>query len=403
MEYLLTNVISHYLDYDSLNEHCLSESHVIEKLIFEANEHQLFCLIYDYLNKYKKNETDILSKYRSLAYQQVLNCKRRTKFALKVFEFLNKSDVDYVSLKGITFKRLYPNPDLRLMSDIDIYVKPEKLDIAVKVLEKVGYSIDVVKEHECNLYLTHPAGIAIELHHKLFSDSIFGDKHYLETVLFDDVEVINFCNTEIKVPSKEKALAYSMLHMTKHFAVTGFGVRQLLDITLFLDKYENVLDLYVVRDIFEKYDVLFFAGYLLEICNRSFNRKFHIFEVNIDEEKLNDIFDRIKNAGVYGHRNIENDIESEYLLRSQSSSGKLKNPMVTKVQLLFPKSNKLGERYLYARKNKLLLPFAWSHRLIYNVFSQNENVKRLVKTTPDSTDLNNRLELLKYFNLEKKF
>lgn len=400
---LLIDILSNCINNNSVLD---VKSDDIEGLMNEAEAHQLNCVVYDYLINSKEVSDDVLSKlyyYKLNVYQKMLTCKSRLSYSNKIFEVLNQEKIKYVLLKGLMFKVLYPNPDLRLMSDLDILVQPDELDKTVKLLVELGYKINEVKEHECNLYLSHPNAIAIELHHKLFSESVFGGNKYLENIIFNDRKSIVYENVKIFVPSCEAALCYAVLHMAKHFAVTGFGYRQLIDITLFMESKTNLINYEIVEQIFNQYDMLIFSGHIFELCNQFFKRNYFLFDCEIDDSKLEYMKVYISKSGVFGHRHLQNDVESEYLTRMQSRSGKLKNPIFAKLSLLFPKSKNMGDRYTYSRKYKFLLPIAWIHRITYNLIFSNVNASRLLKETPDSHLLNERLYVLKYFKLEKKF
>ena len=56
------------------------------------------------------------------------------KFTCRIFCLFQEKNIDFIVLKGIYLRYLYPNPDLRTMSDIDILVHKEDLDKISEIL-----------------------------------------------------------------------------------------------------------------------------------------------------------------------------------------------------------------------------------------------------------------------------
>lgn len=398
----LIRIVSNYVNCSDSTEY--SELCNSGKIVSESDAHQLFCLLYvqlrntNMLDKVFKKHTHV---FKSIAYRKMINCNHKLHVAIEAIERLNKLDISYVMLKGLMFKTLYPDPDVRLMTDIDVYVNSKDLDKATRVFESTGYSIDEFKEHECNLYLSHPEGMSIELHHKLFSKSIFSNNNLLDETILVDTEVIEYEGVIIKIPSKVNAIAYALLHMTKHFATTGFGVRQLVDVVLYLDKFNHEISYKNLEYILRTYNVLEFNGYIFRLCNEMFGREYYELGIEIDNMKYNYILKSIMDSGIYGHKNIEQDIESEYLARMQKNNGELGKNISFKMKLLFPSNMQLGKKYRYARNKKYLLPLAWIHRAIANIASENKLSRKMMLNSPDKTKVLERYEILRFFNLQK--
>lgn len=60
----------------------------------------------------------------------------------KISSMLEESNIEYIPLKGITMKSIYPKLELRRMGDIDIYVDE-------KDIEKVNYIMSELQFTPC--------------------------------------------------------------------------------------------------------------------------------------------------------------------------------------------------------------------------------------------------------------
>jgi len=394
----MIDIISRYINSEEYSLNLSDEQ--IDNLMFEAEKHQLSCLLYDCMNEYC-DDISYLEKYKFKVFHRMINCKTKLKYMKDIFDKLNDSNIDYVLLKGYTFKALYPNRDTRLMTDIDIFIKPDSVDQVILLLEEQGYSVNKFKTHECNYVLEKSGGIPIELHFRLFSQGMFNAEMYLDERIFDESHLIGYDDFFVKVPKHEHLVCYSILHMAKHFASSGFGYRQLIDLTLYIEKYNNIFDYCEIKNILELYNMTLFSSYLIDICNRLFNKKIAIFCNKIEFDKTTRLIRMISDSGIHGHKYIENDIENIYLKEIEKKDGTLRHSFLVQLSILFPKSKNFSGKYEYARKYKVLLPIAWIHRIIYNLLHLDDTKKMFIDTKPDIISIQSKLELLKLFNLNK--
>ena len=81
-------------------------------------------------------------RMQQLLYR-ILNTHRKLNAAIaRVVSVLQEADIPCVLLKGQGVARFYPNPLLRECGDIDLYVGPERLESAVKVLAPLADKVD---------------------------------------------------------------------------------------------------------------------------------------------------------------------------------------------------------------------------------------------------------------------
>lgn len=372
------------------------------QLFKELTVHNLECIVFDEAYKILKNEqfeSKLINDWKIRSMTRVLSFKRRCRVLPDIMREFIKNGIDILMIKGFTFKNLYPHPDTRLMSDLDLLVNENDLDKSVKIFEQFGYKKADNIEQECNLVLVKKDSVMIELHFKLFPSVMFNNNKTLIDLMWEETEVEYIESVPVQVPSYTNSYVYFILHMAKHFALTGFGIRQLIDFSLYMQKNNKKINYDRANVLLKAYSADIIAVYISELCNV-------LFDMTISVEKKlvrPDIFDftlqQIFQSGIFGHRNKETTLESIFIQNIQNPKGELRSKFNTRLHILFPKSNYMGYRYKYAKKHTLFLPIAWIHRGIHQIISPNKEANFLLKDQPDMDHVKKRVEVLKYFNL----
>jgi hypothetical protein len=182
---------------------------------------------------------------------------------------------------------------------------------------------------------------------------------------------------------------------------SGFGVRQLCDIVLFIEHNENLLDwnlVYVLADACKLNKLIVM---ILNVCSDLLELKIPEVYIKIypglEKQKeilIKDIFD----SGVYGKRNNIRMSSTRMLDHSLKTSGGGSFKII--LRYLFPTKERLDERYSYASKYSFLLIFAWVHRLLYELlFNSVRRIKELVKLKSTSSLVKDRFGLIEWLQL----
>lgn len=141
-------------------------------------------------------------------------------------------------MKGSCLKFDYPSPEMREMSDIDILVRPDCMEKAAGILKELGYTLlKSIKHHD--VYVKKPY-MVLELHHAMYDKTV--DKVQYQYFADGSKAVLKegFHYSYEFVP--EDFYIYMLAHMAKHFYKMGCGIRNLVDIYIYLGKYQSVLD-----------------------------------------------------------------------------------------------------------------------------------------------------------------
>lgn len=374
----------------------MSNEQFIE-LITEARTQHLDSLVINYISKtVDQNVISNFSNYKKESIIKTLINSSKYRGVEIISKVLNQNNIDYVYLKGPCYKNVYLQPEIRLLSDFDILVKPESLDFTVEVLLSIGYEVDKKRENEYNLYLVHNDYLPIELHFKLTIDKELNYHNDFMNQMFIDKIFITENKENIFVPNIENTIVYSLMHMMKHLYTTGFGLRQFYDFALFSYKYKDVIN-YNLLDIYlRKYKLGRLYRSLVYLVSREL--KIHLGMDSYTKE-TNEIkyfseclLDFMFVSGVYGHKNQLNDSVS--FIRKYSTTNLMNR--INKLSIVFPSKKNLSTKYKYAKNNGLLLPLAWIHRLIsskknfrkVDTFKYNDKIMETI---------NKRNEMVVYF------
>lgn len=212
--------------------------HNWEGLYRLAHHHQVVPIIYDaikqnHLSVPKEVEKRFHEDYwkavsRDVVFQNELETIQK--------EFL-KQGMSLLPFKGMIVKSYYPQTWYRSMADIDILIDPMNRDKVKECMEKLGYEVKVFGREGHDVYYKPPV-LNIEIHSRLFEK---GSPVFQK--FFSKAEnAVKREKAEITYLSKEDTCLYLLCHMVKHMKYGGAGIRQVIDIWLYLEKEEQSLD-----------------------------------------------------------------------------------------------------------------------------------------------------------------
>lgn len=373
----------------------LSDTELREVLLL-AEIHKVLPLVFDaaFTTIPQGDRENIRAHVKLLVSRQTLTTER----FLASYKALNSQGLYPIVIKGIICRNIYPKPDLRCSSDEDLLIEPSQEKDYISAMDKLGLVPlkDTDDEHYQSGYVS-TSGLYIELHRSLFSDSseIFskcnktfeGAKSRSISILIGDTEVRTLSHTD--------HLLFLILHALKHFISSGVGIRQVCDIALYANTFGKAIDWDYIYNKCSDLKALDFAAAILKIGNRHLTLDYTLAnipkrwqELNPDEEPL---LEDILCAGIYGSSHRARQHSSRITL--DAATGK-KHSLKSR---LFPSAKNLPSQYGYAQKNPVLLPVAWSQRLLR--YSKEINAK--TNNTPlNSMKIGNkRLQLLKKYNI----
>lgn len=305
--------------------------------------------------------------------------------AQKLFKAFEENGIDYLPLKGVMLKQLYPAHELRYMGDADILIKPEQEDKISSVMESLNY----VKKHENNHeYAWYSKNLYVELHKQL---------HPPEDLDFSSFWGDGWAFAEASsghkyALSEEVNFVYIFTHFAKHYRRGGVGCRYVLDLWLYKRAHPAINEA-LLREMLAKLSLLDFYLNICKLLDAWFENAAY-------DEKTEFITDYIFSGGSWGH--WTNLILSEGISSIKSSSGENQRKFFLFLRRLFPPYSTMIIQYPKTRNRAYLMPVYWIIRIFDVLLFQRHRIKKTMHAVEIATDENiqARYQALKYVGLE---
>lgn len=289
---------------------------------------------------------------------------QRAELAKAFFSRLEEEKVAHCTMKGMVLRELYPIPELRTFSDVDILIHPKDREASHKLLQDMGFTVKTDWEpvysyqREQEYYELHTQLLEVELSDRADYRSYF-DKAWEHA---QQVSQFGYCL------KPEFHFIYLLTHIAKHVQGSGAGIRMYLDIAVFVRHYEKSLDWGYVRRELESLSLWQFACTVLT-CVESWFGVVCPMEHERPEAELVERFTQFTlEAGVFGKHGREAGLAS---LKKEASASRL----TVLLKRLFPGAKTIERRYTYLQSRPWLLPVAWVHRVFKTDISLKDHAK----------------------------
>ena len=269
----------------------------------------------------------------------------------------SENGVDYMLLKGAVLKGVYPLPELRSMGDVDILIREEQSEQAIKVMQGLGYEFRIESDHE---YVFNKDNVHVELHKRLIpSYNLDFDKYYGESWDF----AIPRKNHRYSM-SNEEFFIYIFTHFAKHYRDKGVGIKYVVDFYVFAEKNSDMMFEYVENRLKELklYDFYLHIKELIDV----------LFKGAKPTEMTDFLTEKLLSDGVYGKD------ENLKLSGALKISKKHKHFRFRSVlRGMFPTFIAMKSTYPVLEKHAFLLPYYYIVRLLGKIFHPKKAAKRI--------------------------
>jgi len=385
----------------------LSETEWLE-LFSTASKKRVAAVVYSVLEKYGafgSENAGVQERWKTSAKSAVLRQMEITRAVYKINAESVKRGVAPVFIKGPIIADLYPHYAQRRSFDIDILVTDGEKEAAVQMLEDMGYEQNQAssKNHVQVFSSINPASV-IELHTRLWEDYEGHKISVLESLNLDGNCVpVKACGLDIMTLEPTRHLIYQIFHIVKHFIIDSISARYLLDITLFIKKYEAQIDFGIFWSSMEALGYAQFCKQFFNLCGFYLGLDISFFTgskpvLDLDAQSL---MADIMGGGVTAKAGQDHwqimGIMTPYFVGEKKVS---KTSFGRKFDAIFLRPKDLQGKFVYAQKYKILLPVAWVHRGIEYLRqysrrkSNTQSVGEKLKITEHRLYLLNRLGLV---------
>jgi hypothetical protein len=377
------SAIRHY--YSELVQACfekrqplpIPEGLEVKELLSYAAKGQIYYPIASSLIKLDLQE-EVTEKIRNILKSSTYKTLMQMVLGNEISKAFEKEGIRHQLLKGAVIKKDYPSPEMREMSDIDLVVYDESLDKAAAILEKMGFdNRGLIKHH---MIFTKKPHLCVEVHWCLFDENVGQSQH----MYFKDFRAKIKDGTQYTYEfSHEDFYVYMIAHMAKHFFETGCGIRNLMDIYIYRNKYGKEMDEKYLSQELKKSGLLDFEEHMRELA--------YIWLDDKDcSEFYENLFAYMVDSGIYGKN--ENGIWGQLAKETQHSEN-------AKLHYYFPSYSFMKEKYKWLENKALLLPVAWIIRGFNAARSDEAKRHREVFNSADKDNTEKMLEMYHKLNL----
>ena len=294
----------------------------------------------------------------------------RTRRLEELCAALDRDGLRVLVVKGLVCRSLYPKPDLRPSGDEDMLARDGDLQAVHETLTRQGLRTDEADglgTRQVVTYLDPETGLRVELHRRLFPEEAqaYGGMNACFQDAFRDCVPLRGGEKKVWTLPPEEHLLYLILHSLKHFLHSGFGVRQVCDISLAAAAWGEGVDWDRLFQALEEFHGGCFAAALLTIgggalgMEARYPGKVRAFAGRHCQEDTGPLLEDLLSAGVYGGSSEARRHSS--LITLHAFEGRRRaNP----VGALFPSARELSHAYPYLEEAPWLLPKAWAQRLL---------------------------------------
>jgi hypothetical protein len=310
---------------------------------------------------------ELREKWQKMARNGIMRQMEMTRAAYIISSESKKRGISAVFFKGAVLADLYPHYSQRRSSDIDILVTDEEQAGAIQMLKDIGYEHKTKSSEEhVQLFIMQNSGYAIELHTRLWEDYEGQQINVLEAFKLTAPEKLislNVCGFDITTLEPGGHLTYQMYHIIKHFILNGIGMRYLIDVTLFIEKYKEQINFKTFWNNMDKLDYSQFCKHFFTLCGLYVGLDTEFFtseELVLDENAQNLMIDIMSRRTANEQKQIMAYM-TPYLVGEKTMR---KTALGRKLDTIFLRPKDLQGKFVYAKKYKFLLPIAWIHRII---------------------------------------
>lgn len=309
----------------------LSEDQILS-LFKTAKIHDLAHIIYHALSKVLRDKS-MLGKYEkaeliaSYRYEQMIFQYER------ICKALSDAKIGFVPLKGAVIRNFYPEPQMRTSCDIDILVREDDVEEAIRVIsENLGYKAGAREFHDVSLY--SDTGVHLELHFNILENLPTLDKVLGKA--WDYVTEGEDGSSQLSL-APEFLIFHTVAHMAYHFAFGGCGVRPFIDLYLILRELDY--DKEKLAELMREAELERFYAHAKKLS-------LVWLEGAEGDETVNEMAEYILSGSLYGTKEIG------------AAAAQVRNGGKTKYVLrrIFQPYNVLKEKYPIIKKHPYLTP-----------------------------------------------
>lgn len=338
----------------------------------------------DKLDETNKPLPELLEKWQRDFFETIALTSRQHMEFVRISKLAKEYDICFIGLKGCIMRTFYPVPELRTMGDFDILLQQKDVNRVKELFKNQDYKI----ENDA-FGIVCSKGI---IHWEIFTT--IGEEFRVDAPEWDNKyhNSIFMYNGSRSVEPTE-FLLHLIVHTAKHYVGSGAGIRNLLDIALFISKYKEMIIFKQVEDGCRTQKYFNIYRYIMTVMTNYFGIKIDNVEL-ISNDKTERFVEYSLESGIFGK--IDNALAVQAAKPEDDSISGMR-------KIFFPSVKSLKHRYKYLEKHPFLLPAAWVHRIISALFRWKYSIKDMAAGLKEADEFSkHRLNVLEELNLKDK-
>jgi hypothetical protein len=357
-----------------------------DNLLKYAQAHHVKGLIYCALPE-KYNLTNIdkntLEKWKRDTMLTGIGQLKHISQVSNILSIFNEYRIPVIVLKGLVVREFYPRPELRTMCDADILVKKADLQKIKQLLEGQGY----IEGESSPIHISYTNSSNhshIEIHWTIVDKRFFKIGYDEEVEMWNHAETIKVGQSEVLSLSLEDLALHLCNHMAVHMLTSGFGIRQLCDLVLLVEKKGDQINWQSFYHKGKEWGIEKFIIVIFLICQGLFQmnipNELKKYSPHVDRKLVKTLTDEIISGGVYGKKELAHVFSNEFAYGIEDEhGGDFIGVLKRFFYLLFPPAQKMSDKYSYAKKYRVFIPLAWLHHLFTGIFHTDYKIMDKIK------------------------
>lgn len=282
----------------------------------------------------------------------IVRFRHRQEIVRQMETVLRENGIDHFYVKGDTVGALYTNPMLRSMSDVDLVVPPAQMERLGQRLIEQGF---VCEHRGKSVWTFRKETLVFEVHNALIH-SVHREDDAIEASLSRCWDSVRDGRLDWNTH-----MIYLLLHLRKHFRISGVGFRQFLDLAFVARKVP--LDWGLIRAEMDRLGLWRFSMTVMNLCDEWFDADVAPEPLALDEAFVAQATETIFLNGVFGFSNEANGKnETVNAARSEGALGLLGRIL----SAVFPSYRELrgNRKFRFLKDRPWLLPLGWLYHII---------------------------------------
>lgn len=339
----------------------------INYLIKLCKNHSMLPLLYVSLKHYNIELTEEQESFLSKQYKNAVYVEAVQEFEKDlILKTLCEKKIKCMALKGSVLKYLYPSPELRTMSDLDILYESGKAKLVKEMLTNLGYKCE--KKGGSDDEYHKPPFMNVEMH-RIMVDGNFEQIADYYSNIWEVVKPIEEGSFIYKM-SLEDFYVHMVTHVARHYAVGGIGIRFVFDEWIYLKHNGDILNFEYINSEFKKINLLKFADNFKNMTIKWFEG---LETTELEEEMTKYIFE----SGTYG--SIVHEQSVKVLLGKEGKRNFESNKLLYMLRLIFPSIKYMKARNHVLKKWPILLPYFYIERICVAMFKKRKLAVHSIK------------------------